>query len=59
MLRTRSVVAAGTNTPTTLCQGRGAYVRNNDRDTATLRTSSGRWVDDCSYNSTRVDYKMC
>ncbi|WP_432753367.1 lamin tail domain-containing protein [Streptomyces sp. JL2001] len=49
----------GTNTSATLYQGRGAYVWNNDRDTATLRTPSGRWVDNCSYNSTRVDYTMC
>ncbi|WP_421107074.1 lamin tail domain-containing protein [Streptomyces sp. NEAU-S77] len=39
--------------------GRGAYVWNNDKDTATLRTPSGAFRDSCSYNSTRYDYKMC
>ncbi|MEE4581818.1 lamin tail domain-containing protein [Streptomyces sp. DSM 41602] len=39
--------------------GRGSYVWNNDKDTATLRTASGTFRDSCSYNSTRYDYKMC
>lgn len=39
--------------------GRGAYVWNNDKDTATLRTASGAFRDSCAYNSTRYDYKMC
>ncbi len=39
--------------------GRGSYVWNNDRDTATLRTASGAFRDSCSYNSTRADSKMC
>jgi len=39
--------------------GRGGYVWNNDKDTATLRTASGTLKDSCSYNSTRYDYKMC
>ncbi|MFF7656700.1 lamin tail domain-containing protein [Streptomyces sp. NPDC007983] len=39
--------------------GRGAYVWNNGKDTATLRTASGTFRDSCSYNSTRYDYKMC
>ena len=39
--------------------GRGSYVWNNDKDTATLRKPSGAFRDSCSYNSTRVDYKMC
>ncbi|WP_330174904.1 lamin tail domain-containing protein [Streptomyces sp. NBC_01498] len=50
---------SGTNSATTRYQGRGAYVWNNDRDVATLKKSTGTQVDTCSYNSTRVDYKMC
>ncbi|MGW9043342.1 lamin tail domain-containing protein [Streptomyces lydicus] len=49
----------GTNTAAHRYQGRGAYVWNNDRDTATLRRASGSTADSCSYNSTRADYKMC
>ncbi|GGU85027.1 hypothetical protein GCM10010275_20400 [Streptomyces litmocidini] len=49
----------GTNTSANVYQNRGAYVWNNDRDTAKLRRSNGTTVDTCSYNSTRVDYKWC
>ncbi|MGW2090285.1 lamin tail domain-containing protein [Streptomyces sp. NPDC001880] len=49
----------GKNTATNLYQNRGAYVWNNDKDTATLKKSNGSKVDSCSYNSTRADYKMC
>ncbi|MFF6868959.1 lamin tail domain-containing protein [Streptomyces sp. NPDC012450] len=49
----------GTNTAANVYQNRGAYVWNNDRDTATLRKSNGASVDTCAYNSTRVDYKWC
>ncbi|MFJ4867492.1 lamin tail domain-containing protein [Streptomyces sp. NPDC088757] len=49
----------GTNTSANVYQNRGAYVWNNDRDTATLRKSNGASADTCSYNSTRVDYKWC
>ncbi|MEU6119788.1 lamin tail domain-containing protein [Streptomyces sp. NPDC047117] len=49
----------GSNTQATRYQGRAAYVWNNDKDTATLRTSAGRTQDTCSYNSTRYDSKMC
>ncbi|MFE7515448.1 lamin tail domain-containing protein [Streptomyces sp. NPDC057540] len=49
----------GTNTSANVYQNRGAYVWNNDRDTAKLRKSNGTTVDTCSYNSTRVDYKWC
>ncbi|MFJ9430112.1 lamin tail domain-containing protein [Streptomyces sp. NPDC101490] len=49
----------GTNTAANVHQNRGAYVWNNDRDTATLRKSNGARIDVCSYNSTRVDYKWC
>ncbi|MER5465733.1 hypothetical protein ABT010_34680 [Streptomyces sp. NPDC002668] len=38
---------------------RGAYVWNNDKDTATLRRSTNAVHDTCSYNSTRYDYKNC
>jgi hypothetical protein len=49
----------GGNTAANRYQGRAAYVWNNDKDTATLTRASGAKVDTCSYNSTRVDYKMC
>ncbi|MGW9449648.1 lamin tail domain-containing protein [Streptomyces sp. NPDC055632] len=49
----------GTNTAANVYQNRGAYVWNNDRDTATLRRSNGTSADTCSYNSTRVDYTWC
>ncbi|MFC9791344.1 lamin tail domain-containing protein [Streptomyces sp. NPDC057695] len=49
----------GTNSTANVYQNRGAYVWNNDRDTATLKKSNGARVDTCSYNSTRVDYKWC
>jgi hypothetical protein len=48
-----------TNTTANRYQGRKWYVWNNDKDTATLRKSNGSRVDTCSYNSSRVDYKMC
>ncbi|MEW2546389.1 lamin tail domain-containing protein [Streptomyces sp. NPDC047002] len=49
----------GTNTAANRYQGRAAYVWNNDKDTATLKKSTGAKADTCSYNSTRVDYVMC
>ncbi|MGW4029589.1 lamin tail domain-containing protein [Streptomyces sp. NPDC004838] len=49
----------GANSASTRYQGRSAYVWNNDKDKATLKKSTGATVDTCSYNSTRVDYKMC
>ncbi|WP_335974490.1 lamin tail domain-containing protein [Streptomyces sp. CA2R106] len=49
----------GRNTAANRYQGRSAYVWNNDKDTATLRSVKGAKVDSCSYNSTRVAYKMC
>jgi hypothetical protein len=49
----------GTGTAANRYQNRSAYVWNNDKDTATLRSSKGATVDTCSYNSTRVAYKMC
>ncbi|GHD80074.1 hypothetical protein GCM10010336_63200 [Streptomyces goshikiensis] len=49
----------GTNTTTTLYQQRGAYVWNNDKDTATLRRTNGALHHTCAYNSTRHDYKTC
>ncbi|WP_405581173.1 lamin tail domain-containing protein [Streptomyces sp. NBC_01190] len=48
----------GTNTAAHRYQGRAAYVWNNDKDKAALRRP-GATVDTCSYNSTKVDYKMC
>lgn len=38
---------------------RGAYVWNNDKDTAYVRRSDGKLIDSCSYSSTRVDYTNC
>ncbi|MET7906426.1 lamin tail domain-containing protein [Streptomyces sp. NPDC005355] len=46
----------GTNTASNVYQGRGAYVWNNDHDTATLRKSSGTRVDSCSYNNSHRSY---
>jgi hypothetical protein len=50
----------GTNTSTTRYQNSGNYIWNNDKDSATLRQATGAKIrDTCSYNSTKVDYKMC
>ena len=49
----------GSNTATSGYQNRSWYVWNNDKDTATLRKSTGTWVDSCSYNSTYYAYKWC
>jgi hypothetical protein len=49
----------GTKSAGNLYQGRSWYVWNNDKDTGTLYKSGGAWADSCTYNSTRVDYKMC
>lgn len=53
----------GRNTTTTRYWGRRggtlAYIWNQDKDTAYLRNASATLVDSCSYNSTRVDYKIC
>jgi hypothetical protein len=37
----------------------GAYIWNNDRDTAYLRNAAGAAIFTCSYNSTAVAYKNC
>src|SRR4051812_11930039 len=37
----------------------GAYIWNNDTDTAYLRNSAGATISTCSYNSTAVSYKNC
>ena len=49
----------GTNSGTVHFWGRAAYVWNNDKDTTSLRTSSGTVAHSCSYNSTAYDYKTC
>jgi hypothetical protein len=49
----------GTNTSVNRYQNRSAYVWNNDRDTATLRRSTGSWVDGCSYNNAYRSYVYC
>ncbi|AJZ83773.2 lamin tail domain-containing protein [Streptomyces antimycoticus] len=49
----------GSDTSATKYQDRRAYVWNNDADKATLRKTGGSTVDTCSYNSSRVDYKIC
>ncbi|MFI0723616.1 lamin tail domain-containing protein [Streptomyces sp. NPDC021224] len=49
----------GTNTTTNRYWGSGNYIWNNDKDTATLKTSTGTRTGTCSYNSTRTSYKMC
>lgn len=40
-------------------QNRSAYVWNNDRDTATLRRSTGARADVCSYNNRSRSYVYC
>ncbi len=42
-----------------LYMGRSWYVWNNDKDKASLYRPTGSLRDSCSYNSARVDYKMC
>ena len=49
----------GKDGPVNRYENRAAYVWNNDKDTATLKKANGVKVDTCSYNSTRVDYKVC
>ena len=49
----------GTNTSLNVYQDRSAYVWNNDKDTATLRKSTGTWVDSCSYNNSSRSYVYC
>jgi hypothetical protein len=49
----------GTNTSLNRYQGRAAYVWNNDKDTATLRRSTGSLVDVCSYNNSTRSYAYC
>jgi hypothetical protein len=49
----------GTNTTTTVFQKSGAYIWNNDKDTATLRRATKAVHDTCAYNSTKSDYKTC
>ncbi|MGW7349698.1 lamin tail domain-containing protein [Streptomyces sp. Z26] len=49
----------GTKSAGHLYMGRGWYVWNNDKDKASLYKPGGSLRDSCSYNSTRVDYKMC
>jgi hypothetical protein len=49
----------GTNTAVNRYQGRSWYVWNNDKDTATLRRSTGSWADACSYNNRYRSYVYC
>jgi hypothetical protein len=50
---------SGSDTSANKFQDRRAYVWNNDKDTATLRKSSGTKVDSCSYNNASVSSKTC
>jgi hypothetical protein len=49
----------GANTSANRYQQRSAYVWNNDKDTATLRRSTGSRVDVCSYNNASRSYANC
>jgi hypothetical protein len=49
----------GTSGTSTAYWERGAYVWNNDTDSAYMRRADGKLVDSCSYNSTRVDSVNC
>jgi Lamin Tail Domain len=50
---------SGTNTSTDRYQNRGAYVWNNDKDTAKLYNSSGTLLRTCSYNNASASSKYC
>ncbi|MET9480105.1 lamin tail domain-containing protein [Streptomyces sp. NPDC006638] len=49
----------GTNTAATVFQKRGAYVWNNDKDTATLRRATKAVQDTCAYNAPKSSSKAC
>ncbi|MCL2733548.1 MAG: lamin tail domain-containing protein [Actinomycetia bacterium] len=49
----------GTDTAANRYQGRSWYVWNNDKDTATLRRSTGSTVDSCSYRNSRRSWVYC
>ncbi|MFJ2115582.1 MULTISPECIES: lamin tail domain-containing protein [unclassified Streptomyces] len=49
----------GKDTAANRYQNRGAYVWNNDKDTATLKKADGAKADTCSYNNSKASYKMC
>jgi hypothetical protein len=54
----------GKNTTTVRYWGRSgggtfAYIWNQASDTGYLHNASGKLLDSCSYNSSRVEYKIC
>ncbi|MFB7739953.1 lamin tail domain-containing protein [Streptomyces sp. NPDC056112] len=49
----------GTNTAAHVYQQRAAYVWNNDKDKATLKTAAGKTQDTCSYNSPSKSWTAC
>ncbi|WP_225848856.1 lamin tail domain-containing protein [Streptomyces sp. HPF1205] len=49
----------GGNTALNRYQGRSWYVWNNDKDTATLRRSTGTRVDVCAYSNSHRSYVYC
>jgi hypothetical protein len=49
----------GINTGATLYWGSGNYIWNNDKDTATLRSASGRLYDTCSWTKTGSGHTSC
>lgn len=49
----------GTPDSARLYQQRGAYVWNNDKDTATLKSASGRTYDTCSWQRTGTGKTSC
>ncbi|MGX4695498.1 lamin tail domain-containing protein [Streptomyces sp. JNUCC 63] len=49
----------GTNTAAHVYQQRAAYVWNNDKDKATLKTAAGKIQDTCSYNSPSKSWTAC
>ncbi|MGW0485242.1 lamin tail domain-containing protein [Nonomuraea sp. NPDC003214] len=50
---------SGDSGTSTVYWGRRAYVWNNDKDTAYVRTPAGRLIDSCSYDSARSDWVRC
>jgi hypothetical protein len=49
----------GTNTTANRYWGSGNYIWNNDKDTATLKKSTGAKVDTCSYNNKKASSTLC
>jgi Lamin Tail Domain len=58
-VRVRIHTGKGTNTQANLYWGRGSYVWNNDKDTATLKRPDGTVAGRCSYNNPSASFRIC